>query len=178
MRTLRRIPLRRALTAGASVLVLGSGAAGVAGAQPTATPVDRDFLMAAHQSHMAEIAMGGRATAMASCREVQELAPTLVADHTRLDGMVTAAAARNGVALPVTPTAEQAQTVLDTAPKTGRDFDIAWLQAQEKGHTAALQNAERELAAGQSPDVRGVAEQSAPLIEEHLEEVREALTEC
>ncbi|RDI55875.1 DUF4142 domain-containing protein [Nocardia mexicana] len=178
MRTLRRIPLRRVLTASASVLLLGSGAAGVAGAEPAATPVDRDFLMTAHQSHMAEIAMGGRASAMASCREVQELAPTLIADHTRLDGMVTSAAARNGVALPVLPTADQAQTFLGTAPKTGRDFDIAWLQAQEQGHTAARRNAERELAAGGSPDVRGVAEQSAPLIEEHLEEVREALAEC
>ncbi|GAB2724286.1 DUF4142 domain-containing protein [Nocardia thraciensis] len=178
MRTLRRIPLRRVLATGASVLVLGSGAAGVAGAQPAATLVDREFLMAAHQSHLAEIAMGSRASAMASCREVQELAPTLVADHARLDGMVTSVAARNGVALPVLPTADQAQTFLGTAPKSGRDFDIAWLQAQERGHTAALQNAERELAAGQSPDVRGVAEQSAPLIEEHLEEVREALAEC
>ncbi|MFJ1454940.1 DUF4142 domain-containing protein [Nocardia sp. N2S4-5] len=170
--------LRRALIAGVSVLAAGFGAAGAAHAEAALAQPDRDFLIAAHQSHLTEIAAGGRATAMSSCPAVRQLAPALVADHMRLDQMVTATAARNGVALPALPNSAQTQSLADTAPRTGRDFDIAWLRMQEQGHLAALQNGQQELAAGGAPDVRGVAEQATPLVEEHLTEVRAALAKC
>ncbi|MBB5917293.1 putative membrane protein [Nocardia transvalensis] len=169
--------LQRTVIAGLSALMLGGGAA-AANAEPPLAQSDRDFLIAAHQSNMTEIAAGGRANAMSSCPAVRELAPALVADHLRLDGMVTAVADRYGLMLPALPDAEQVQTLAAIAPKTGRDFDVSYLRAQEEGHLAAARNGHRELDSGVAPEARGVAEQSTPIVEEHLAEVRTALDRC
>ncbi|WP_084161275.1 DUF4142 domain-containing protein [Nocardia sp. BMG51109] len=169
---------RRMLIAGVSALVMGAGAAGVANADPAAAQSDQDYLAAAHQTNLTEMAAGGRAAAMASCPAVQRLGSTFVADHSRLDGMVTTVAARTGVMLPLLPNGEQQQTLAATSTKLGRDFDIAWLQSQEQGHLAALRDGRQALAASTTPDVRSVAEQATPIVEEHLAEIRTALGQC
>ena len=118
--------LRRILITGtcAAAAVLPGVAAS---AEPTVPPQDRNFLIAAHQTNLTEIALGLRAQAMSSCPQIQQMSATLVADHMRLDQMVSATADQLDVALPMLPTAEQTQTVASTSTKMGRDFDTAWL---------------------------------------------------
>ncbi|QIS15792.1 DUF4142 domain-containing protein [Nocardia arthritidis] len=174
--------LSRAMAVGLCAAAVGVGAAGAANAGPAAGPTvsqqDQNFLSAAHQTNMAEIALSARAAAMSSCPAIRDLAPMLVRDHTRLDGMVTTVAARYGVMLPMMPDSDQMRTLMVTVPKMGRDFDINWLRAQESGHLAALSAGNQEVATGQSADVRILAEQAGPIVQGHLDAVRAALGTC
>jgi putative membrane protein len=170
-------------------LLLATGACAlgsIAAAQPaSAQPVamsqqDQTYLVAAHQGHLAEILSGTRAAVspQGMCVQVRQIGPTLVADHSQLDAMGAQAAVAQGVALPLTPNTDQTQQLLATGMKTGRDFDLAWLQMQQGFHTDALTASRQEQEFGGSEQVKAMARNAEPVIEQHLAMVREALAQC
>ncbi|QBS39263.1 DUF4142 domain-containing protein [Nocardia sp. CS682] len=181
--------LHRALRTTAVAAVLGFGAAtvgfgtvGVGSAQP-ADPValsdqDSTYLVASHQSHMSEMISGSRAALAGECPAVRAIGAMLVVDHTRLDAMGAAVALPNGVALPLTPNAEQSQQMWDTGMRIGRDFDLSWLRMQERFHVQALQAGARQLELGTDERVTRLARDAAPTVQHHLTMVRDAMTTC
>jgi putative membrane protein len=138
---------------------------------------DKSFLVAAHQSNLAEIAAGHVALAKSHNPVVREIATRLIADHLRLDVGVRATAARHHVALPNAPSREQRAQLAAVARKSGPAFDHAWLKLQESSHVKTLALINRELHQGCAPDVKAVARTAKPVVQMHLEMVREALGE-
>ncbi|MFI6044224.1 DUF4142 domain-containing protein [Nocardia sp. NPDC051321] len=170
---------------GFSTTAVGFGTTGIAAAQPAdqLAPValsaqDSTYLMVSHQAHMSEMISGSRAALMSSCPQVRQIGAMLVADHTRLDAMGAAVALPNAVLLPLTPNPEQTQQIWDTSRRTGQDFDLSWLQMQERFHIESLQAGDRQIQAGQSDQITELARDAAPVIEDHLMLVREAMTRC
>ncbi|WP_067903394.1 DUF4142 domain-containing protein [Nocardia vaccinii] len=169
--------LRRILITGACAAAAVSPSA-AASAEPAVPPQDRNFLIAAHQTNLTEIALGLRAQAMPSCPKIEQMSSTLIADHMRLDQMVSATASQLDIPLPMLPTSEQTQTIASTSTKMGRDFDTAWLQALVAGHQDAANAGNAEIATGGSQPVKNVAQQAVPIVQAHQRDLAAAQAVC
>ena len=148
---------------------LGIAAAGSAfAAAPSAQ--DTSFLQAAHQSNLAEIAVGELAQSKGTNQQVKELGARFVADHTALDQAVTATASALGVTLPDAPNAEQQAIAAQLeAAAPGREFDTAFVTTQLASHMATMQAGETELAEGSDPAAKKVAADAAPVVASHMD---------
>ncbi|WP_227981335.1 DUF4142 domain-containing protein [Nocardia spumae] len=165
----------------ATAAAVGIGIAGTAvgtAAPPPPAPQDQQFLVAAHQGNLAELASAPRAATMGSCTQVRDLGAMLVTDHARLEAMGAAVAIPNGIALPGDPNPDQIQQLTSVGRQTGHDFDLAWLRMQEEFHTQTMQAVVGEQANGSAPQVTAVADAAAPIVEHHLALIRDALAVC
>ncbi|QIS21514.1 DUF4142 domain-containing protein [Nocardia terpenica] len=172
---------RHYVLAAMAAVALTGGTGAVGSAEPVALAgQDQQFLMAAHQGNLAEMLSGTRAalTGQGVCEAVPRIGRMLVTDHTQLDAQGAMVAVRTGTPLPLTPTPDQTQQLLATGMKTGRDFDIAWLQMQQRFHTETLAAVRQEIAGGASDEVQTLARQAEPVVLQHLSAVQEALTVC
>jgi putative membrane protein len=134
--------------------------------------VDEQFLVAAHQANLAEIAAGKLAQQKAGSSDVREHGAVFIRDHTALDADVQRVARALGVELPDAPSAEQRRQLDAVAANEGDAFDRAWIGQQLLAHRASLALGERELATGQNRDVQGLARNAAPVINKHLHMLR------
>ena len=96
-------------------MVLGCGAA-LALVVPLAAPgaaqpseQDTDWMVAAHQSNLAEFAPGNAALEQASTHQERDLGQMFVDTHPQVDADLTATAGDLGIHLPDAPTPEQEQ---------------------------------------------------------------------
>jgi putative membrane protein len=171
-----RTTLRRLALIGAAGAGIALTAAGVAGASTTAAPnaQDRAFLVAAHQSNLAEIAAGKAAQQKATTSVVREHGQIFIRDHTRLDASLQAKAKTLGVTLPNAPSAAQRAQLAAVTAKSGAAFDTAWLNQQLASHRATLALGNTELATGSDPTAKGVATASAPVVKAHLAMLEQA----
>ncbi len=163
MQLVRRAVLAATAALGALVLVAGPVAA-----EPN--DQDREFLVAAHQGNLFEIASGQAATQNATTDTVRMLGQMLVTDHQTLDAQLVATAQQLGVTLPGEPSAAQQAELARVASNTGQAFDNAWIAAQIAAHRQTLALGERELANGADPAVKALATAAAPVVQHHLDE--------
>jgi putative membrane protein len=151
-----------------SSMTLGLAVPAAVQAQSPLTQQDKDFLVAAHQSNLAEIAAGNTAQAKGASATVKDLGARMVSDHTKLDASLTPVAAQLGVALPGTPNTEQQNQLAQVSAKSGQAFDAAWLAAMIAGHRQALAGIQTELSSGSSEQVKQLAQTAQPAVQEHL----------
>ena len=137
-------------------------------AQSPVTQQDKDFLVAAHQSNLAEIAAGNTAQAKGASATVRDLGARMVSDHTKLDASLTPVAGQLGVTLPGAPNAEQQNQLAQVSAKSGQAFDAAWLAAMIAGHRQTLAGIQAELASGSSEQVKQLAQTAQPVVQDHL----------
>ena len=156
------------LTAVLTAVVLAALAAAPADAEGAPNQQDQAFLVAAHQSNLAEIAAGQAAQSKAALASTRDLGVRFVNDHSRLDGSLTTVAARLGVSLPVTPSAEQQSMLAQVSANTGEAFDRAWLAMEIAGHRQTLAAIQTELRSGSSEQVKQLAQSALPVVQEHL----------
>ncbi|GIG37945.1 DUF4142 domain-containing protein [Cellulomonas pakistanensis] len=159
--------LRRATLALVATTAALGLAAGSAAAQPNEQ--DRTWLVAAHQSNLAEIAAGQAALQKATTEDVRMHGQMLIDDHTALDAALTPVAQQLGVELPAEPTPEQQATLAEVSAQSGEAFDRAWVEAQIAGHRATLAAGEQELAQGSEQTVKDLAAAAAPVVQKHLD---------
>src|SRR5687768_7831947 len=123
---------------------------------------DETWLVAAHQSNLAEIAAGRDAQQNAVSGDVKELGEMLVADHTTLDRSVTALAQKYDVTLPSAPNAQQRAALAEVRQRSGEAYDAAWVRTQLDGHLKTRAATRVELARGDAADVQAAARASTP----------------
>lgn len=152
-----------ALAVSAAVLLTAAPAAAAPSEQ------DQAWMVAAHQSNLAEIAAGTAAQENAVSEDVREMAAMLIADHQALDADLTAAAQQFGVQLPGEPSAEQQATLQQVLTNQGEAFDAAWIAAQIDGHRASLAAGQQEIASGSDPAAIALAQAAAPVVQGHLD---------
>jgi putative membrane protein len=171
-----RSTLRRLALIGVAGAGIALTAAGVAGASTKAAPnaQDRAFLVAAHQSNLAEIAAGNAAQQKATTSVVREHGQIFIRDHTRLDASLQQQAKTLGVSLPGAPSPAQQASLAAVVAKSGAAFDTAWLNQQLASHRASLAAGNTELAQGSDPTAKGVATASAPVVKSHLAMLEQA----
>ena len=163
--------MRRVLgvLAGLAGLLIVTGPAGAA-AQPSEQ--DTAWMVAAHQSNLAEIAAGNAAVQRATTADVRRLGQMFIDMHTALDADLTAAAGELAVTLPAAPTPDQQATLERVQAEQGQAFDAAWIAAQIASHQATLQATRTEVEQGSNPTVVQLATASTPVVEQHLQELQ------
>jgi putative membrane protein len=131
------------------VFVVAFGISGLAGSAAAAPSTqDTAWMVAAHQSNLAEIAAGNAAVAQGTSAGVKRLGAMFVEMHTKLDADLTSAASTLNVQLPTSPSAAQQQQLAAVTAKSGADFDTAWLAQQTAAHQDTLQATKTETATG------------------------------
>lgn len=167
--------LRRAVLA----LIASVALLAVSTAPASAAPSDQDtaWMVAAHQSNLAEIAAGQAAEKHATTDEVREMGSTLIKDHKKLDADLTAVADRFGVDLPGMPSPAQRAALKQVMAQEGSAFDAAWIASQIDGHQATVMATKKELTAGQDPTVLALAKAATPVVQGHLDHLRQVAEE-
>ena len=167
------LPIRTVLrlTVIGALALTGSALATPALASGTASQQDTSWLVAAHQSNLAEIAAGTDAQQNATNGDVKALGEHLVADHTTLDRSVTALAQKYGVTLPDAPNAEQQAALAEVKQKSGEAYDAAWVSSQLTGHLKTKAATAEELSEGEAADVVSAARTATPVVQRHIDEL-------
>ena len=132
---------------------------------------DTAWMVAAHQGNLAEIAAGKAAQEQAATEDVKRLGAMFIKMHTALDADLTAAAGKLGVSLPGAPTPKQKAELAAVAAHDGKAFDTAWIAQQLAAHQMSKANGQKEIANGDDATVVKLAKASAPVIQQHLDEL-------
>ncbi len=138
----------------------------------SANSADETWLVAAHQSNLAEIAAGKDAQQNATSSDIKDLGKMLVADHTTLDKGVQKLATKYKVDLPSTPTPAQKAALAQVKTNSGDAYDAAWTKSQTTGHLKTKAATKRELSAGSEADVLAAAKTATPVVQKHIDELR------
>ncbi|GAA4568626.1 DUF4142 domain-containing protein [Planotetraspora kaengkrachanensis] len=140
-----------------------------AAATPEVNEQDRTFLLAAHQGNLAEIKAGQVAQKQATTEAVRDMGARLIRDHKALDDDGGRVADQVGVALPDEPSDEQQVALEQVSGKKGAEFDRAWVASQITGHRKTLTAVATELSNGSSEQVKRLARDAKPVVQEHLD---------
>jgi putative membrane protein len=137
-------------------------------ASPQTSSQDRSWLIAAHQSNLAEIKAGNLAARKGQTDAVRKAGRMLTRDHAMLDSKLRPVAQQLGVKLPTNPNAEQRQEAKQFKSLSGSRFDQTWTHTEADGHVKAIEMTEREIQAGSLSKVKQLAQSALPVLKKHL----------
>jgi putative membrane protein len=126
------------------------------------------FAAAAASGGLAEVSISELGLRKATDAELKRFSQQMVADHTQMNGELTALAARKGIALPRTPDARAQFCAQSLAGVSGEEFDKCYAKAQCLLHKDSVAMFEAEAERGQDPDMKALAAKALPRIKEHL----------
>jgi putative membrane protein len=155
-----------------------SSAAGQAGAQALTEP-DTTFLPEAIQGGMAEVKLGKLAAEKASSAEVKQFGQRMVQDHSAANQKLTALAEKHKLGQagtkgtpPLESSMEAKATEQELTRLSGKDFDRAYMRHMVEDHEKTVAKFKAEAKDGKSAEVKQLAEQLLPTLEEHLRMAR------
>ena len=132
-----------------------------------------DFVMKASAVNMAEIDAHKAAIAMGGA-DVKMHAKMMLADHTKMGNDVKALATKKNWTLATDAPADKKQMLADVKMKKGKEFDMAYLDAQENDHKeviAMFQKAQNDV---DDADLKALIGKAIPQLESHLKMVQDA----
>jgi putative membrane protein len=135
---------------------------------PGVSAQDQNFAVNAAASDLFEIQSSQLALQKSHNPAVQRFARRMIDDHTRSTQQLTTLASAKGIPLTpaLDPTQQQAMAVLQGAART---FDREYWRAQVRGHQAAAALYQTEINGGYDGDLKGFAQQTLPIIQQHLD---------
>lgn len=128
---------------------------------------DNFWTNAAHGG-MAEVELGRLAAQKATNPEVKRFAQMMVADHTKNNEELKAAAAKKGVTLPTGLDSAHQSMMQRLQGLTGAEFDRAYMEGQVDDHEATLQLME-DNTGNADADIKAIATKTAPIVKAHLD---------
>jgi putative membrane protein len=165
MKTKIRIVLKLCILA---VVVGAMSLAGEARAQTTPTgegsslsAKDKTFMKKAAKGGMMEVAMGKMAEQNAQSEDVKSFGKRMVADHSKANDELKSIASKKGFQLP-----SKEHSVKWTSDK-------AYMDAMVKDHEKDLAEFKEEASSGSDPDVKKFADDTAKMVQEHLDVAKE-----
>lgn len=129
---------------------------------------DRQFIQAAANGGVAEVADGNSAEAHAQSAEVKKIAAHMVADHTRSNKQLAELGKKKGLNMDLSP----------GKPRNFRkeNFDGDYLATMESDHKSDIKAFEAEAKSGDDAEIKGWAASTLPTLKAHLAMVKEALS--
>jgi putative membrane protein len=143
-------------------MVLGAGPD-----QPN--PSDRVFVHAATMGGMAEVEFGRLAEQRGQSEAVKDFARRMVEDHSKANDRLTGLAEEDGIAVPAELHPRQKAKRDLLAAARGELFDLIYVQGQVADHQKAVQLLEYEIGSGQDTDLKSFAEETLPIVLQHLQ---------
>lgn len=134
---------------------------------PTVSAQDQNFVNLAATSDMFEIQSSRLALQRSRNPATRRFAQRMIDDHTQSSQRLAALAQAKGIVLPTGLDPEQ-QRMMAAIDNTRRIFDQEYFRQQGMAHAGAVQVYQTEIANGYDADLRGFAQQTLPVIQEHL----------
>lgn len=134
---------------------------------------DTEFVTKAAQGGFAEVALGGIAVDRASNDMVRDFARRMVTDHGQTNEKLLAFANSKGLDLPDTLQAKHEQLKHQLQAAESGDFDRLYVQAMVKDHQEDVAEFERQARDAEDPDLRRLAEKTLPVLQSHLDAIRD-----
>jgi len=144
--------------------VLALTIAGVATAQDTpagksssVSAADKLFMKKAAKGGMMEVAMGKVAEQKGQSEDVKSFGKRMVTDHSKANDELKKIAAEKNVKLPA------------KEPTASWSSDKAYIDMMVKDHEKDLAEFKQEASSGSDPDVKKFADDTAKVVQEHLD---------
>src|SRR2546425_3241415 len=138
-------------------VVVSFSFAGLALAQNPPTAKDKTFTKKAAKGGMMEVAMGKLAEQNGQSEDVKSFGKRMVTDHSKANDELKSIAAKKGVKLP------------RKEPSEKWSSDKAYMDMMVKDHEKDLAEFQEEASTGTDPDVKKFAEDTAKVVQEHLD---------
>ena len=122
---------------------------------------DKTFMKKAAKGGTMEVAMGKLAAQSAQSDDVKSFGKRMVTDHSKANDELKSIAAKKGVKLP------------SKEPSEKWSSDKAYMDMMVKDHEKDLAEFQEEAKSGSDPDVKKFAEDTAKVVQEHLELAKE-----
>lgn len=135
---------------------------------PPLGSVDKTFIDRQTMAGLAEVQNAQLALERTTSEVVRQFAHQMVSDHTAANQQLTALAQRKGVAPPAQPEPQQTAEFGRLQELRGASFDSAYLSDEIADYEQALALFQQEAQQGSDPDVKAFAEQTLPIVQQHL----------
>ena len=143
-----------------------------ASSNTNSTLAEENFWTTAAEGGIAEVEMGRIASQKAQNPEVKKFAQMMVADHTKANNELKAAAGKKKVKLPETYGPNQKSTIDELNRLTGADFDREYVQAMVDDHTADVALFEDQAQDDSDPEAKAFAAKTLPVLKKHLDAIK------
>ena len=134
---------------------------------------DQDFITKASAANLAEINAHKAAGSHAMSAEVKSLAKHMLADHEKLGSDVKAYAAKKKLTVSTEPPADKKQMLDDVNSKKGKDWDAAYLDAQEADHKEVIAMFQSAQGSVTDPELKDMITKTIPQLQMHLQMVQD-----
>jgi putative membrane protein len=131
--------------------------------------VDMEFATDAAQGGLKEVQLGELAQQQAESAEVQQFGERMVQDHGKANEQLMQIAEQKGIELPKELAEDAQQLYEELQQKSGQEFDQAYMEEMVSDHEEDVETFQEYAEAGQDPDLTSFAEQTLPVLQEHLE---------
>ncbi|OLC29182.1 MAG: hypothetical protein AUH91_00715 [Verrucomicrobia bacterium 13_1_40CM_4_54_4] len=128
-----------------------------AGKSSSLSAKDKTFIHKAAKGGMMEVAMGNLAAQNGQSDGVKSFGKRMVTDHSKANEELKSIAAKKGVKLP------------SKEPSGKWSSDKAYMDMMVKDHEKDLAEFQEEASTGTDPDVKKFAEDTAKVVQEHLD---------
>lgn len=122
---------------------------------------DKTFMKKAAKGGMMEVAMGQVAEQKAQSEDVKSFGKRMVTDHSKANDELKSIASKKGFQLPSKQHA------------TNWTSDKAYMDAMVKDHEKDLAEFKEEASSGSDPDLKKFADETAKMVQEHLDLAKE-----
>lgn len=131
-----------------------------------------NFWANAARGGMAEVELSKVAQSKATNPEVKKFADMMVADHTKANAELKAAAAKQNVILPTDLSGAHRSLLTDLNEAAGADFDRTYVDAMVDAHETDVQLFEDQAEDDDNPDAKAFAAKTLPTLKKHLEMIK------
>jgi putative membrane protein len=161
-----------------------SGASGASSSESKSgssqmSKADQKMMRDIAQSNLAEIEIGKLAEQKSQNEKVKEFAQKMVEDHTNAQKKLEELAAQKGVQLPTQPDKQHMAEMKKLQNLSGEKFDKQYLaQGGMRDHREAQKMLSRVEQRAQDEDLKKLASEMLPTIDEHMKTARETQREA
>jgi putative membrane protein len=136
---------------------------------------DEEWLMMSIQGDRFEIAGGQLAQQKGSTAIVRALGARLASDHTKSLKDAVDEAKEYGIQVPDSPSPSQQWELRVVSTFSGKAFDRWYSDLEVQDHRQDIQETQDEIDKGTNPDIKQLAKDDLPMLQEHLKLAEQAL---
>lgn len=142
--------------------------------QYTFAQKDLAFAIEAAKGHLLEIKMGELAMTHGMSDVVRQLGKTLADEHLKANTELLELATKKEMALPTALEGDDLEKYERFSKKNAEGFDKAYTRFTAKDHKKALSNFKKEVKRGKDAELKQLAANTIPVLENHLKMSKEA----
>ena len=133
---------------------------------------DAEFVTKAASGGLFEVKSSELAKDQGQSAEVKKFAEQMIADHSKANKELIAAAKKAGIEVPTKLTEEHAKLLDTVKGAKGSGFDQAYMKAQKTAHEEAVALFEAASKSVKNEDLKAFATKTLPVIKEHLDHAK------